>query len=149
MRRIAILSFLLTPLTALADERPNILWISCEDISPHLGCYGDPQATTPNLDQFASQGVRFTQAHHVHGVCAPARTGIITGMYPTSLGCNHMRCKGRLPEHVKPFPHYLKQAGYYCTNNSKTDYNFQWEKSEVFYDVIPAWLGEVHEIFWR
>ena len=109
MRRIAILSFLLTPLTALADERPNILWISCEDISPHLGCYGDPQATTPNLDQFASQGVRFTQAHHVHGVCAPARTGIITGMYPTSLGCNHMRCKGRLPEHVKPFPHYLKQ----------------------------------------
>ncbi len=132
MLRLTLLLIFCLPLTALADERPNILWISCEDISPHLGCYGDPQATTPNLDQLAAQGVRFTQAHHVHGVCAPARTGIITGMYPTSLGCNHMRCKGLLPEHVKPFPHYLKEAGYYCTNNSKTDYNFEWQKSEVW-----------------
>ena len=63
-------------------------------------------------------------------------------MYPTSLGCNHMRCKGRLPEHVKPFPHYLKEAGYYCTNNSKTDYNFQWEQSEVWNETS----GKAH---WR
>ena len=53
-------------------------------------------------------------------------------MYPTSLGCNHMRCKGRLPEHVKPFPSYMRQAGYYCTNNSKTDYNFHWKTDEVW-----------------
>ncbi len=132
MPRLIFLFVLLAPLGALADDRPNILWISCEDISPRLGCYGDPQATTPNLDQLASEGVRFTQAHHVHGVCAPARTGIITAMYPTSLGCNHMRCKGRLPEHVKPFPYYMKQAGYYCTNSSKTDYNFQWKTDEVW-----------------
>ncbi len=132
MQRLTILFVLLTPLGAWADERPNILWISCEDISPRLGCYGDPQATTPNLDQLAKQGVLFTQAHHVHGVCAPARTGIITAMYPTALGCNHMRCKGRLPEHVKPFPTYLRQAGYYCTNNSKTDYNFHWNTQEVW-----------------
>lgn len=132
MRYVAALLLLLVPVTASAAERPNILWISCEDISPHLGCYGDPRATTPNLDQLAAEGVRFTQAHHVHGVCAPARTGIITGMYPTSLGCNHMRCNGLLPDHVKPFPHYLKESGYYCTNNSKTDYNFKWNKSEVW-----------------
>jgi uncharacterized sulfatase len=142
MRRLTFLILLLVPLTALADDRPNILWISCEDISPHLGCYGDSQATTPNLDQLAVRGVRFTQAHHVHGVCAPARTGIITGMYPTSLGCNHMRCKGRLPDHVKPFPQYLKESGYYCTNNSKTDYNFHWKQAEV-------WDESSRQAHWR
>lgn len=119
---------------ACADQQPNILWITCEDSSPHLGCYGDPEATTPNLDRLAAQGVRFTQAHHVHAVCAPARTGIITGMFPSSLGCNHMRCKGRLPQYVKPFPYYLKEAGYYCTNNVKTDYNFVWNESEVWHE---------------
>ncbi len=132
MRRLAILLLLLGPTTAFAADRPNILWISCEDISPHLGCYGDSQAITPNLDRLAKQGVRYTRAHHIHGVCAPARTGIITGMYPTSLGCNNMRCKGRLPENIKPFPQYLKEAGYYCTNNVKTDYNFYWDKSAVW-----------------
>jgi uncharacterized sulfatase len=142
MHRFIMLLVLLTPLSGLAADRPNILWISCEDISPRLGCYGDPQATTPNLDQLASQGVRFTQAHHVHGVCAPARTGMITAMYPTSLGCNHMRCKGRLPDHVKLFPSYLKESGYYCTNNSKTDYNFHWTTDEVWHESS----GKAH---WR
>ncbi|MEM9656869.1 MAG: sulfatase-like hydrolase/transferase [Planctomycetota bacterium] len=142
MLRSSPLILCLTPLSATAVERPNVLWISCEDISPRLGCYGDSQAITPNLDQLATEGVRFTQAHHVHGVCAPARTGIITGMYPTSLGCNHMRCKGRLPSHVKPFPHYLREAGYYCTNNSKTDYNFHWKENEV-------WDGNSNKAHWR
>jgi uncharacterized sulfatase len=119
-------------LPAAADPPPNMLWISCEDISPHLGCYGDANATTPNLDRLATQGVRFTQAHHCHGVCRPARTGIILGMWPTSVGCNHMRCEGQLPRHIKPFPYYLRQAGYYCTNNSKTDYAFQWNPDEVW-----------------
>jgi uncharacterized sulfatase len=120
--------------SAGAAERPNILWITCEDTSPHLGCYGDAEATTPNLDRLAAEGVRFIRAHHVHAVCAPARTGVITGMYPTSLGCNHMRSKGRLPAEVKPFPFYLREAGYYCTNNVKTDYNFHWNESEVWHE---------------
>lgn len=142
MRRLIALLLMLVPFTALGADRPNILWISCEDISPHLGCYGDPQAITPNLDKLAAQGVRFNQAHHVHGVCAPARTGIITGMYPTALGCNHMRCKGLLPEYVKPFPQYLKESGYYCANNVKTDYNFQWKQSEV-------WDESSRQAHWR
>lgn len=115
-----------------ADDRPNIVWLSCEDISSHLGCYGDPNATTPNLDAFAEQGVRYTKAFTVHGVCAPCRTGIITGMYPMGIGANHMRSKATLPDHIKCFPHYLRQAGYYCTNNSKTDYNFKWDEADVW-----------------
>lgn len=136
LRRLCLLLLCLSVLpedkTCRAAERPNILWISCEDISSHLGCYGDAQATTPNLDRFAAQGVRYTNAYTVHGVCAPCRTGIITGMYPMSLGANHMRCKVKYPDHVRLFPQYLREAGYYCTNNSKTDYNLQWPQKQVW-----------------
>ena len=117
---------------AKAADRPNILWISCEDISPHLGCYGDRNAVTPHLDKLASKGTQFTHAFSCHGVCAPSRTGIITGMYPISLGANHMRSKANLPDHVKLFPQYLREAGYYCTNNSKTDYNLNWDQKATW-----------------
>lgn len=108
----------------LAADQPNILWLSAEDISPHLGCYGDPHAITPFLDSLAERGVRYTNAFTTAGVCAPNRSGIITGMYQTSLGTQHMRCQARLPSYIKPFTTQLRQAGYYCTNNSKTDYQF-------------------------
>lgn len=109
-------------------ERPNILWLSVEDISPHLGCYGDKFATTPNLDQFAKQSILYQNAFATAGVCAPSRSAIITGMYQTSLGTQHMRCSAKLPNFIKPFPTYLLDAGYYCTNNSKTDYQFKTPK---------------------
>ena len=105
-------------------QRPNILWISAEDISPHLACYGDPHAITPNLDQLAANGIRYSHAFTTAGVCAPCRSGIITGMYQTTLGTHHMRCRAKLPEHVRPFPAYLREAGYYATNNNKEDYQF-------------------------
>ena len=104
--------------------RPNVLWISVEDISPDLGCYGDAYAVTPSLDKFASQGTRFDACFAHMGVCAPARSGIITGMYPTSIGTNHMRCKGVPQPEARCFTEYLRAAGYYCTNRSKTDYQF-------------------------
>ena len=107
-----------------ADSRPNILWISCEDISPNLGCYGDPDAITPTLDALAEKGVRFSRAFTIAGVCAPNRSGTITGVFPCSIGSHNMRSSAQLPPHVKCFPEYLRRAGYFCTNNSKTDYNF-------------------------
>lgn len=114
--------------------KPNILWLSCEDISAHLGCYGDPRATTPHLDQLASEGTLYRQAFATAGVCAPCRSAIITGMYQTTLGTHHMRCQAKLPPDVRPFPKYLREAGYYCTNNSKEDYQFRtprgtWDES--------------------
>lgn len=121
--------------------RPNILWITCEDISPDLGCYGDSYARTPNLDRLASQGTRFTHCFTHIGVCAPSRSGIITGMYPTSLGTHNMRCRAVLPDYVKCFPEYLREAGYYCTNNSKTDYQFDPPKT--------AWDENSGKAHWR
>jgi uncharacterized sulfatase len=106
-------------------SRPNFLWISTEDINPDLGCYGDPYAVTPNIDRLATQGVRYNNVFSHSGVCAPTRSGIITGMYPTTLGTHHMRCQGVPPHYVKCFPEYLRAAGYYCTNNVKTDYQFE------------------------
>lgn len=121
--------------------RPNILWITCEDISPHIGCYGDPHAQTPHIDRLAKQGLRYTHAFSVAGVCAPTRSCIITGMYPTSIGTHHMRCKAVLPEKIRCFTEYLREAGYYCTNNSKTDYNFKHPKS--------AWDASSRKAHWR
>lgn len=123
---LAIISLLTTQGTSALsqeDNRPNILWISSEDNGPQLGCYGDSYATTPNLDRLASKSLRFTQCWSNAPVCAPARTTIITGMWPTSLGAQHMRSEVRLPENVQLFPQLLRAAGYYCTNNSKEDYN--------------------------
>jgi uncharacterized sulfatase len=133
---LAAVALTLVPGGARAAEarRPNVLWITCEDISPNLGCYGDKDARTPNLDKLASQGCRFTHAFTVAGVCAPSRSCLITGMYPSSLGSHHMRCRAPLPAAVKCFPAYLRAAGYYCSNNAKEDYNFftpagSWDES--------------------
>lgn len=118
-----------TVLAAPSNPKPNFLWISCEDLSPHLGCFGDKNAITPNLDRFAKESVRYTNAFTVAPVCAPSRNGIITAMYPSTLGSTPMRSTAIMPEFVKFFPEYLRQAGYYCTNNSKEDYNTKTPKT--------------------
>ena len=119
-----VTAFLCTGVMATDDAgRPNILWITSEDNGPHLGAYGDTYATTPNLDRFAARGMRYLNAWSTAPVCAPARTTIISGLYPPSTGAEHMRSRVRLPAYMKLYPQYLREAGYYCTNNSKEDYN--------------------------
>ncbi len=105
------------------DELPNILWLTSEDNSPFLGCYGDEFATTPNLDKLASEGFLYTHAFANAPVCAPARNTIITGVYANSGGNQHMRSYFPKSEIIKTYPEFLRELGYYCTNNSKTDYN--------------------------
>jgi arylsulfatase A-like enzyme len=105
--------------------RPNILWVTLEDTSFFLGCYGDKFAHTPNIDRLAEEGARYTSAWATGSVCSPARSALITGMYVGQLGAGHHRSSVNIPDYVKGFPAYLRQAGYYCSNNSKTDYNFK------------------------
>ncbi|HUT52599.1 MAG TPA: sulfatase-like hydrolase/transferase [bacterium] len=104
-------------------DRPNILWLVSEDNSPWLGCYGDPLADTPNLDRMAREGVRFTSAFANAPVCAPARFTIHTGVYASSAGTQHMRSCNPIPPGIRFFTQYLREAGYYCVNGQKTDYN--------------------------
>jgi arylsulfatase A-like enzyme len=128
-------------------KRPNIIWLSVEDMSPRLGCYGDATVPTPNIDRLAKQGVRFTNAFTTAGVCAPSRNAIITGRIQTSNGGHNMRTLSNtypektglpksysavMPVGVKHLAEYLRAEGYYCTNNAKTDYQF--EESATFWD---------------
>ena len=135
--------------------RPNILWVSFEDTNPFYGCYGDPVARTPNLDRLAADGGRWPNAFSTAGVCAPARSAVITGMYPISIGTHHMRTthtnpaapelptpySAVVPHYVKCFPEYLRAAGYYCTNNVKTDYQFD--------PPLTAWDELSQQAHWR
>ena len=136
-------------------DRPNILWISIEDINPRFGCYGDSVARTPNIDKLAAGGCIYPNAFSTAGVCAPSRSAIITGMYQTSIGTHHMRTTHQnrdtpemptpysavIPHYAKTFTEYMRAEGYYCTNNSKTDYQFT--------PPITAWDELSDEAHWR
>ena len=170
MKHFINLLFIFFSISLLAQKKPNILWVVCEDISPTLSMYGDNTAKTPVLDQLAKEGMVYTNAYATVGVCAPSRSAIITGMYPTSIGTMHMRTAkdisswGKrsykinigindlsdkpireystvIPEEVKCFPEYLRANGYYCTNNAKTDYQFA--------APITAWDENDNKAHWR
>ncbi|MGN6544942.1 MAG: sulfatase family protein, partial [Aureliella sp.] len=122
---IAVALSVLVQLNTAAQgaERPNVLWITSEDNSPYLGCYGDEQAQTPRLDRLAAAGVRYRHAFANAPVCSTARTTLISGMYASSLGAQNHRSSVAIPASFQLYPEPLRAAGYYCTNNSKTDYN--------------------------
>jgi len=120
---LILLTWLGWACVVVAGERPNILWITSEDNGQYLGCYGDPVARTPNLDRLAETSTRYLNCFSNAAVCAPARQTLISGMYATSLGGQHMRSDSVFPAGVNYFPKYLREAGYYTSNHSKTDYN--------------------------
>lgn len=125
-------------------ERPNVVWIIGEDMGPELGCYGDPNAITPNMDRLARQGARFTRAYTHAPVCAPCRSGLITGRYPTSIGSHHMR--STLLDPPPMFTSFLQQSGYTVAwptkaGYGKTDFNFQVPAGA--FDVVTDWTKEI------
>lgn len=106
-----------------AEARPNVVFIGAEDVSPRFGCYGDRAARTPNLDRLASEGARFDRAFTHCPVCAPSRSGMVTGMYPISFGTHHMRSRlAKAPPRL--FTEDLLTAGYHVRWPGKTDFNF-------------------------
>lgn len=124
-------------MSASSARRPNIVWITTHDINPDLGCYagvwpGAEYAHTPHLDALARRGMRFDNAFAAAPICAPARSAIITGCFPTAIGTMHMRSKAQLPPEVRLLPEMLRAAGYYCTNDWFTD--FQVDLPEVVFD---------------
>jgi len=148
------------------ESRPNILWITCEDMSSRLGCYGDRTVPTPHIDGLAREGVRYTHAFATTGVCAPSRHALITGMYPTSTYALQMRNHSRTsalkeikdpatrvfaatrplyeavpPAEVRCLTEYLRLAGYYCSNNVKQDYQFR--------APVTAWDESSRQAHWR
>ncbi|MEM1328534.1 MAG: sulfatase [Bacteroidota bacterium] len=150
-------------------ERPNILWIVAEDLSAYLPMFGDSTIETPNLSRLAAEGVCYDRFFSPAAVCAPARSAIATGMYPTHIKTNHMRTgpwfvdsldQERIqayssmampdglvtyesvpPPEVKMMSEYLRKAGYYCTNNAKRDYQFV--------SPVTAWDESSQQAHWK
>jgi arylsulfatase A-like enzyme len=127
---IVVATLLCVPAVFFAQQtKPNIVWITIEDTSPDfIGCYGNTQVKTPNIDALAGEGIRFTNAHSTNTVCAPSRHTIITGVRTAADGCGHQRSSYKIPAYVKGFVWYLKNAGYFTSNNQKTDYNINNDK---------------------
>ncbi len=132
-RAFAVIVFCLLASVASAADRPNIVWIIADDLSPELGCYGYEGVATPNIDRLADQGHRYTAAFSTAPVCSSSRSAFITGVYQTATGTHHHRTevKKPLPDPVVPILTLLRDAGYYlCNSNNtmtrpgKTDYNF-------------------------
>lgn len=140
----------------------NVVWLSVEDMSCWLPCYGDDTVPTPNIDRLAAEGVRYENAFATSPVCAPARSSLITGMFATRIGSMQMRngtpsraavekdpdayaeipsYEAVPPPYVKCFPEQLRAAGYYCTNNSKKDYQFR--------EPIGVWNQSSRDAHWR
>ena len=168
MKAVSFIFFSLTFLSAFSQEnKPNIIWLVCEDQSAQFfPMYGDKTVSLPNLEQLADDSVLFENMHATTPVCAPARSAIITGMYPTTLGTHNMRAynEGRktnqpqlgipsyspkFPDYIKPFTVYLREAGYYCTNNNKQDYNFEITKSAWDQSCRYCQGKEKENIHWR
>ncbi|WP_372722956.1 sulfatase-like hydrolase/transferase, partial [Novipirellula sp.] len=125
-----------------AAARPNIVWIIPDDMSANFSCYGETAIETPNVDQLARRGVKFTNAYVTAPVCSTCRSAFITGMYQTSIGAHHHRSgrgteKIELPQNVTLVPKLFQDAGYHTSITGwplngklgKTDYNFQWDES--------------------
>jgi arylsulfatase A-like enzyme len=105
-------------------KRPNIIWLVAEDISPAFACYGDPMANTPNIDRLCAEGIRFDRAFSTAPICAPSRSCLMSGLYATSMGTQHLRCEIPFSPQLETLPEYLAEAGYFTSNRNKTDYNF-------------------------
>ena len=133
LARLLLLAF---AVVSLAAAQPNFIWIVGEDLGPELGCYNDSYARTPNLDKLASEGARFARAFTHAPVCAPSRSGLITGQYPTKIGSHHMRSKLLSPPPA--FTTHLRKAGYFVDWPGKTDFNFDIPKD--YFDSTNNWL---------
>ena len=121
------------PRSFAAQSQPNILWLVSEDNNPFIGAYGDGLAHTPAIDRLAAEGILYRNVFCNAPVCAPSRFAIITGALPESHGPAHnMRATAKLPSFLRGFPEYLRQVGYYCTNNAKTDYNCDLDPAVVW-----------------
>lgn len=127
------------------QERPNVLWITAEDMSPTLGCYGDLDAISPNIDQLSEKSLIYTRAFATAPVCSPSRSCLINGLPATSQGTHNMRSAYNIPNYMQGFPSLLRKAGYFTSNNVKTDYNSaQWKKI-----IDASWDRQGDTAHWR
>lgn len=143
----ALLLFVVSIHVAAAADKPNILWLTCEDNNVNwVGCYGNEFADTPNIDKLAAEGHQYMHCYANAPVCAPSRSTWITGIHAISMGTHPMRSRYAIPhDRIKYYPDLLKAAGYYVGNARKTDYNIGgrpdgecWDTAKVDWAKLKA-----------
>lgn len=129
--------------SARAAERPNILWLDAEDANIRwFGCYGNEEARTPNIDRLAAEGFQYLHAFANAPVSAPSRSTWITGMLAVSMGTYPMRSRYPIPhDMIRYYPDYLREAGYFCTQPGKTDYNIAGRPDQDAWEDAADWSG--------
>ncbi len=125
----------------MMKTRPNFILLVGEDAGRALGCYGDTDANTPNLDRLAEEGCCYDNAFSTAPVCSPSRSSLVTGLYPWSLGTHHHR--SRLLNPPRLFTQELREAGYYVNWANKTDFNF--EPPTEFADARREWVEDLEK----
>ena len=135
LRRLATLASLFVAIALPAANRPNVLFLVSEDNSVHyLRHYGAAFGAMPNVEKLATEGLTFNHAFSNAPVCSVARSTLATGILAPRAGFQYHRksALANLPKGLKPWTFYLRKAGYYCTNNKKTDYNFYLNAKDVW-----------------
>lgn len=147
---------------AAPAPRPNVLFIVADDLRCAVGCYGDAQARTPNIDRLAARGVRFDRAYVQYTVCNPSRTSFLTGLRPERTGIvgNTTFFRTKLPD-VVTLPQLHRQNGWraesygkiYHTGGSLDDLHLawldrgkSWDKAEMFQPTPAGRKGEVRNL---
>lgn len=138
--------FPISNINCFSQQRPNILWLTYEDTSPYfVGCYGNEDAHTPVMDDLAENGIRFDNAFSTGTVSSPSRFCLITGCKPGKFGTGNHRSNYQIPSFIHGFPEFLRRAGYYTTNNSKTDYNHKMHRAMI----LDSWDESSGKASWR
>lgn len=124
LRSAVLLVFVLLGGGFAATDRPNILFIAIDDLRPELGCYGSKIAVSPHIDELASRGVRFDNAHCQLAVCNPSRVSLLTGLRPdsTRVWTLDVRFRETIPEAIT-LPQYFKKNGYHTVGFGKIFHN--------------------------
>jgi N-sulfoglucosamine sulfohydrolase len=150
---------LLVTSLAIADERPNVVWIIADDLGPELGCYGYPDVATPNLDRLAASGRRYNRAFSTAPVCSASRTAFQTGLYQTTVGGHHhdTHDKRVLPDSIPTVTGLMQKAGYFVCNGrgisppeaklAKSHLNFVYDARKFFDGVDWSQRGEGQPFF--
>ncbi|MCI4669202.1 MAG: sulfatase [Bacteroidia bacterium] len=137
-------------------SKPNVLFISIDDLRPSLGVYGDSIAISPHIDQLASEGITFRETFCQSAVCAPSRASLMTGLRPDSTRVWHLGDKFReLHPDILTMPQYFSRFGYHTVNLGKIFHNYMpdsisWDEP----DLRPArylrkdWLKRDGETFY-